>query len=165
MGGQHIPTVNGSTCPTCNTEFVATRKGKRFCSRKCQKNSSRGPQDNKNSRASRKRNSDHYNLSYSLAETYYQTPPQHRLGYLKQLVDVARSPETSRDKHIRNVLTHKALTYPDRREQRLFYRGKPFTYCTISELVNRYCKRFLLASSRTVLTSPHFNEPDTGEIV
>lgn len=169
MEEQHIPSANGSTCPRCKTEFVATRKDKKFCSRSCQKKSSnnatRGPRDNKTSRTSRKRNEQHFSLSYSLAETYYNTPPQERLGFLKELVDAARFPESPRDKHIRNVLTHKALMYPDRREPSLFYRGMPFTYCTISELVNRYCKRFLLASSRTVLTSPHFKEPDTGEIV
>jgi hypothetical protein len=161
--------ANGKCCLLCKSPFEATRKDKRFCSRKCQKKSSnnaaRGPQDNKTSSVSRKRNEQHYNLSYSLAETYYTTPPQERLGFLKELVDVARFTESPRDKHIKNVLTHKALTYPNRQKKNLFYRGMPFTYCTISELVNRYCKRFLGASSRTVFTSPHFKEPDTGEVV
>lgn len=155
------------SCPTCETEFVATRKGKRFCSRKCQKRSSenaaRGPRTNSLSPAARKRNEAHYSLSHSLCEAFYKTPPQQRLGFLKDLVDRARNPASQYDRAVKNVLTHKQLTYPDRQDRSLFYRGKPFTYCTISELVNRYCKALLGASSKTVLTSPHFKE-NTGEI-
>jgi len=157
------------SCPACQTDFVATRKDKRFCSRACQKksseNSARGPRTNALSSDARQRNRQHYSLSHSLCETYYNTPPQQRLGYLKGLVDSAREPANQQDKAIRNVFTHKALAYPNRHEKSLFYRSQPYTYCTISELVNRYCKRFLGASSKTVLTSPHFKEPATGEVI
>lgn len=161
------PVVTNS-CPACKADFVATRKGKRFCSRKCQKrtsqNAARGPRTNRASPTSRKRNEAHYSLSHSLCEGFYKTPPQHRLGFLKDLVDRARQPASQYDKAIKNVLTHKQLTYPDRQDRSLFYRGQPFTYCTISELVNRYCKKLLGASSKTVLTSPNFKE-NTGEIL
>jgi len=156
------------SCPACKTDFETARKGKRFCSRPCQKrstqNAARGPRTNALSPTSRRRNEAHYGLSHSLCKAFYKTPPQLRLGFLKDIVDKARYPTCQHDKAIKNVLTHKALTYPNRHDKTIFYKGLPYTYCTISELVNRYCKRLLGASSKTVLTSPHFTE-NTGEIL
>jgi hypothetical protein len=94
-----------------------------------------------------------------LAAHLYGLPPHERLGFMKLLVDAARS----FDCQLRSIFTDPKLLRPDRNEPWWFHRRSPRVYLTISQAAHRYCKKFLKAGIRKVL-SPDFQEPETGEI-
>ena len=97
-------------CPTCTEEFAPRRKNQKFCSRPCQKNSSReGRTAEYKSRSAR-----HYDRAANLAATLYSCPPSERLGLMK---DILTRSET--DAALRNILTDlKLLKEPLRADDR-----------------------------------------------
>lgn len=153
----NIPTPR--VCPICQAHFMQRRKDAQFCSRSCQKNSARGPRTIRESPAERRRNSDHYSRTMELAAHLYGLPPHERLGFMKQLVDAARS----HDSQLRSSFTDPKLLRAGRKEPWWFYRRSPRVYLTISQAAHSYCKKFLNAGIRHVL-SPKFQEPETGEV-
>lgn len=148
-------------CPVCLSTFPATRPNKVYCSKKCQQNASRGPRNRFESLEERKRNQNHYGRARWLAVGLYQTKPEERLGYMKQLVDSARSG----DAQLRNIFTDHKLLHPDNNERWLFYRNCPGQYKTISQAADLYCKKYMYAKGgiREVLRKDYI-DPPTGEV-
>ncbi|WP_224503711.1 hypothetical protein [Celeribacter litoreus] len=95
-----------------------------------------------------------------MAERLYTMPPGQRLGYLNDIVDLARSGVSPRT---RKVLTMPALLKPDATRRSLFWRNSPKTHLTISQAANRFCWRVWNASVKDVVRgiAP---EPPTGEV-
>jgi len=95
-----------------------------------------------------------------LAEEYYALPPQERLGNLKNMIELARA----QPGRLRSLLVNRMLLKPSRSNKRLFVRRLPYNYFTISELADRYCRRFWNAGVHDVLFG-RVEEPPTGEVL
>jgi hypothetical protein len=152
--------VTTKICPKCSDIFIVRRRDAQFCSRKCQRNSSRGPRTIQHSPTERRRNQDHYCRALQLAADLYSTPPNQRLGFIKDLIDAARS----NDSQLRSIFTDPKLLFPNRNEPWWFYRRCPSSYCTISQAADRYCRKYMGSGVREVV-SPNYSEPETGEVL
>ncbi|WP_416915638.1 MAG: hypothetical protein ACMUJJ_01020 [Roseicyclus sp.] len=119
------------------------------------------PANASNSVTIRRDQAELFDLAMRLAEGLYSLPPVDRLGYLKDVVDVARSGESAK---VRKILTFPDLLYPDRNEERLFWRRSPSVYCTISQAADRYCRKFWNAGVVDVVRGL-VPEPPTGEVL
>ena len=85
-------------------------------------------------------------------------PPAQRLGYMKSLIDLARSGE---DIRLRDILSNYKLLHPHPiNDTHLFYRGNR-VYLTIAQEASRYCKRFWKANVKDVVYG-RAPEPPTG---
>ena len=110
-----MPDKPEATCPECGAIFPA-RSNKRFCSASCRKASSqkkrraKTPVNATHSKQCRRDQHELFNLAMRMAETLYTMPPFERLGYLEEIVQLARS---GRCKKTKKVLTMPALLYPD----------------------------------------------------
>jgi hypothetical protein len=155
-----------SICPQCGASFEL-RSNKRFCSPTCRKlysqqqARSERPANASSSPSIRREQGELFDLAMRMAERLYTLPPGERLGYLKDVVDLARS---GRCPKLRKILTFPNLLYPDRENKGLFWRRSPSTYCTISQAADRYCWKFWGAGVADVVKgiAP---EPPTGEVL
>lgn len=92
------------TCPICDTVFIKDRSNKKYCSRKCQVNSSRGPRTVEEC-PSQRRYQETFEGSYSeLSRNFYDTPPQFRVEYMERLLQEGR-----RLVSVKRILTRKAV--------------------------------------------------------
>lgn len=153
------------TCPHCGGRFPF-RRNKRFCSATCRKLNSQQqarslrPANASNSRSIRRDQEELFDLAMRMAERLYTMPPGQRLGYVKEVVDLARS---GRCPKVRKVLTLPALIRPDKSRKGLFWRRSPATYCTISQAADFYCRKFWGAGVVDVVRGVA-SEPSTGEV-
>lgn len=154
------------TCPVCLTVFPY-RSNKTYCSPKCRKSSSQKerrksrPANAANSRSVQRHQEEVFELAMRMAERLYTMPSGERLGYVKEVIDFARSglsPIT------RQVLTMPKLLRPNPEEKHLFWRRCPVSYCTISQAADRYCRLFWKAGVVDVVRGKA-PEPPTGEVV
>ena len=95
-----------------------------------------------------------------MAETLYRMPPDQRLGYIEEIVQLARSGNCPQ---LRKILTMPALIRPDPEKTHLFFRGSR-TYCTISQAADRYCRFSPWKAGVTDVVRGNVPDPPTGEI-
>ena len=153
------------TCLKCGTSFKF-RSNKKFCTATCRKLHSQqraratSPANADNSPSIRREQAELFDLARRMAEHLYTLPPSERLGYVKDLVDLARSGASPK---VKKVLTMPALLNPDHQGFRYSWRRNPHSYLTISQAAERYCRRFWGAGVVKVVKgiAP---EPPTGEV-
>lgn len=80
-------------CPKCQTQFTPKRSNQKYCSKECQKKSSRNT--NRGSRTIEQKDRDrlHYDRARRFAEMVYYVPVDERLGAMKAIIDSAHWPE------------------------------------------------------------------------
>jgi predicted nucleic acid-binding Zn ribbon protein len=153
------------TCPHCGDEFPF-RSNKKFCSPSCRKLSAQRDQRKKqpvnatNSPDEKRKQHEVFELAARMAETLYSMPPFQRLGYIEEVVQLARSGNCPR---VRQILTMPALIRPNPDKKHLFPRGCR-SYCTISQAADRYCLISPWNSGVAAVVRGKVSEPPTGEI-
>ncbi|UYP68591.1 hypothetical protein OIU14_02315 [Thalassobacter stenotrophicus] len=159
-------TPSSTTCPYCGDEFLL-RSNKKFCSPSCRKLSAQQEQRKKqpvnaaNSPTERRKQYEVYELASRMAETLYSMPPAQRLGYIEEIIQLARSGECPR---VRQILTMPALIRPNPDKKYLFRRGCK-SYCTISQAADRYCRSSPWNAGVAAVVRGEVPDPPTGEIV
>ncbi len=158
-------------CLNCGDMFKY-RANKTFCSPKCRmshhkaqiRETSKGSgrvSSNKMTIEEVRNREEEYALLHVLAEKLYTLKPSQRLGYIEDILQIAK---VQRGGLLRRVLCNKTFIYPNPNKTRLFYRQSPKSYCTFPQACNRY-----------LMTSPHkcyledflrvVPEPSTGEVL
>ena len=154
-----------SECPECGTTFPY-RSNKRFCSSSCRKAESQkrqrktNPVNAKNSPTTRREQHEVYELADRLAETLYSLAPAERLGYIEELVQLARSGDQPK---LRKIMTNPAFIRPNPQDTYLFWRGTS-AYCTIAQAADIYCRYSPWQASVTKVVRGQVPEPPTGEV-
>ena len=147
-------------CPHCGHTFKY-RTNKKFCSDNCRKRNNEGTNNSFLRKTKRRDNAMLFDRAMRLAEGLYTLPPIQRLGFVKDLIDVARQGE---DAQLRDILSNHRLLHPNpKTETHLFYRGSR-NYRTIAQVASNYCKMFWKANVRDVVYN-RVQEPPTGEVV
>jgi len=154
------------TCPVCSDVFIPKRRDQKYCSPRCRtqkyqrEDRGKNPKNAKVSPSVRKENHEQRQRARELAETLFGIPPCERLGFMKTLIDAARS----HDADLRSIFTDPTLLMASPDEPRLFHRRCPWTYRTISQAGNAYCRKFWNASVSEVVRG-NAPEPQTGEVL
>lgn len=127
------------TCPICSVEFEQTRKDKKYCSRKCQKNASARGLRTVEKSPSQRRYQETFDGSYSdLGVNFYETPPAFRVEFMERLLREGRRLAAAR-----RILTRKAAfwSYGDRGMlpiQQVFYHYCKEVYgMTVKEILDK----------------------------
>ncbi|MCO8145338.1 hypothetical protein NHN26_08880 [Rhodovulum tesquicola] len=153
------------SCRGCGTAFRPRRSNQLSCSKTCRdkvaKRKARRitPANSLCSPTKRRANLELLDRARRLAEILYTLPPRERLGFVKTLVDQARTG----DGKLREVLTNRFILRPETDMRSLFHRGSPRSYLTIAQAANEYCWRFWNADVRSVVYGL-VSEPETGEV-
>jgi len=108
--------------------------------------------------AKRRENAELYDRAKRLAEMLYLTPPMERLGFMKDLIDVARAEQ---DAQLRDILSNQTLIKLNWSDKQKYLHRNCSDYCTISQAASNYCKRFWRANVRDVVYG-RTPEPPTG---
>lgn len=137
-----------TACPSCNTVFIPKRSNRKYCSRACQRsttrNASRGDRSNEN----KHRSWQHYERADRLKEMVYATPPQERLGMMKHILECI-----PHDAGLRNILTDPELhMQPPRRDNRL----------NIAKAANAYTQKFFDLSIKRYIKAVRSGEEPEG---
>jgi len=154
-----------AVCPVCNKNFIKKRRDQESCSTRCRKQKYQkrdrinNPKNSQSSYAVKMRNMRQRIRARELAATLFGIPPCERLGFLKTLVDAARS----HDADLKSIFTDQTLLRASPNEPWLFHRRCPWSYPTISQAGNAYCRKFWNASVTEVVKG-NVPEPDTGEV-
>ena len=155
-----------TTCPECRLDFPC-RSNKKFCSAGCRKASSQRvrrqeqPVNAANSPTTKRDQREIFELAVRMAEALYTMPPGQRLGYIEEVVQLARSGQCPQ---LRKILTMPILIRPDPNKKYLFYRGKTH-FCTISQAADRYCRSSPWNAGVADVVRGNVPEPPTGEII
>ncbi len=158
-------TPSSVSCPACGNDFLY-RSNKKFCSASCRKASSQRdrrkqrPANAANSRSIRREQHEIFELADRMAETLYTMPPGQRLGYIEEIVQLARS---GRCPQVRKILTNPDLILPNPDKKHLFYRGCR-SYCTISQAADRYCRNSSWSAGVAEVVRGEVPDPPTGEV-
>ena len=83
-----------------------------------------------------------------------------RLGFMKDLIDIARA---GQDAQLRDILSNQTLIKLSWSEKQKCLHRKSSDYCTISQAASNYCKRFWKADVRDVVYG-RAPEPPTGVV-
>ena len=152
-------------CIRCESEFELTRKDRKFCTSSCRsrhgqdKARRESPVNSSSSKAKLRENMELFNRVLALTEQYYKTPKPERLGYLRDLVAIARAGETK----TRAVLANRYLVYIKDPKLKSMIRRHGFPE-PIGRIVDKYCRHFWGASGREVVIG-FAPDPPTGEII
>ncbi|WP_435669654.1 hypothetical protein [Maritalea sp.] len=154
-----------SICPTCEAEFTPRRSNQKYCSENCRKaNYQRkdrltNPKNSWGSPTKRYDNRILFDRTMLMTEKLYSMKPSERLGYIKGLIDEARSGNSD----LREILTNKYILGAGPEQMRLFWR-QCRAYPNIVKCANSYCRKFWNAGVIDVVKgiAP---EPETGELV
>ena len=147
-------------CLHCGHTFKY-RSNKKFCSDNCRKRNNEGTNNSFLRKTKRRDNAMLFDRAMRLAEGLYTLPPIQRLGFVKDLIDVARQGE---DAQLRDILSnYRLLRANPKTETHFFYRGSR-DYRTIAQVASNYCKRYWLAEVKDVVYN-RVPEPPTGEVV
>ena len=153
-------------CPKCGKAFYG-RSNKMFCSSKCRKLFSQQairtttPVNSKNSKCQKREQYELFDKALRLAEILYTLPPCKRLGFMENLILMARS---GAHPQLKQILTMPALLQATHKNKTLFWRRAPANYRTISQAANNYCKRFWKRNVIFVMNNPDY-QPNTGEFI
>jgi len=154
------------TCPNCGTAFPF-RSNKTSCSTRCRKASSQRerrkalPANAANYRSIKKDQHEVFELAMRMAETLYTMGPFDRLGYLEEVVQLARTGQSSK---IRKILTSPTFLRPNPFKKHLFYRGMR-SFSTISQAADRYCRMSPWNAGVVQVVRGEVPDPPTGEII
>ena len=80
-----------TTCPKCGEGFTPARSNQKFCSRGCQKNTTRGPRTVGESPEERQRQAARSGRLKGLSDAFFETPPQYRAAFMVALITEARA--------------------------------------------------------------------------
>ena len=158
-------TPSFTTCPHCGVEFPF-RSNKKFCLPSCRKLSAQHDQRKKQpvnaatSPAEWRKQHEVFELAERMAETLYSMPPFKRLGYIEEIVQLAKSGDCPK---VRQILTMPELIYPNPQEKHLFLRGDR-SFCTISQAADRYCRISPWNAGVADVVRGKVPDPPTGEI-
>ncbi len=143
-----MPIADISECPACGTPFNRKRSNQIFCSRPCQRktsrNSARGDRTVEHSR----RSSKHYERAARLTEMIYSTPPKQRLGMMQHILSF-----TPNDASLRSILTDPVyLKELPRADNRM----------NISKAANAYTQKFFGLSIKLYLEAACAGKQTSG---
>jgi hypothetical protein len=96
-----------------------------------------------------------------MAETLYTMGPFDRLGYLEEVVQLARTGQSSK---IRKILTSPTSLLPNPTKKHLFYRGMR-SFSTISQAADRYCRMSPWNAGVVQVVRGEVPDPPTGEVI
>ena len=153
-------------CPKCGKAFYG-RSNKKFCSHKCRKLFSQQtirattPVNSKNSKCKKREQYELFDKALRLAEMLYTLPPHERLGFMENLILMARS---GKHPKLKQILTMPTLLKDNCENELLFWRQTPANHRTISQAANNYCKRFWKRNVIFVMNNPEY-QPNTGEVI
>ena len=147
------------TCINCGTSFISTRKDRKYCSDNCRKDFSRLPQNSLSSASKARQNAVFFDTARRLGDRLYDLPPTARLGYMKELIDMARAGNTQ----LREILSNWKLRHPDPENERWMFPRSNRVYSTIAQAAQAYCWKFWRANVDDVVYD-RVDEPPTGEI-
>ena len=143
-------------CPNCNAK-VSGRANEIYCSSNCKKRATETKRNSLFSPSKRRENQEFFDRALRLAEELYKTLPANRLGFMKDLIDYAR---TGEDFVLRNILCNPMLLKPKAYGQPYLFYGKSRSNLTISQAASNYFKRFWRANIKDVVFC---NVPEPGE--
>jgi len=146
-------------CKYCETEFMPRRRDMVFCSTNCRVYSSRPKQNSQNSRDKARKNYELFDTAMRMGERLYSLPPFERLGYLKELIDDARSGNTQ----LREILSNYKLLHPDPENESWMLPRRSREYSTIAQAAHLYCWKFWGADVGDVVYN-RVPEPEDGVI-
>jgi hypothetical protein len=145
------------TCPRCSA-LVQGRRNKIYCSPNCRKRHKEIKRNSFSSVSKRRENTEFFEKAKRLAEQYYNIPPGQRLGYLKNLIDLARSGE---DMKLRDILSNYKLLHPHPVDDKHLFHRENRANGTIAQEASKYCKRLWKADVKEVVYGKA-PEPPTG---
>jgi hypothetical protein len=154
-----LPNSKLRLCKHCECQFEARRKDKVYCSTKCRVYSSRPIQNSEHSNAKKRKNAEFFDTALRMAERLYSLPPFERLGYLKDLIDEARSGNTK----LREILSNYKLLHPHPKNEKWMFPRKSRAYSTIAQAAHGYCWLFWKADVYDVVYN-RAPEPEDGVI-
>lgn len=134
-------------CPGCSATFMPKRSNQNYCSRECQRRTSRNATRGNRSTENRQRSWRHYERADRLSEMIYNAPPQDRLGVMKHILDFI-----PHDAGLRNILTDRELHMkPPRADSRM----------NIAKAADAYTQKFFgLSIKRYIKTIRARQEPE-----
>jgi len=94
-----------------------------------------------------------------MAERLYSLPPCERWGYLKDLIDEARSGNTK----LREILSNYKLLHPHPQNDKWMFPRKSRAYYTIAQAAERYCW-FFWGFGVVKVVYNRVPEPDDGVV-
>ena len=154
-----FPNSKDRRCPRCGT-LVSGRPNKIYCSGNCRKRHRECKRNAALSMAKRRENAELYDRAKRLTEMLYLTPPMERLGFMKDLIDIARA---GQDAQLRDILSNQTLIKLSWSDKQKYLHRNRSDYCTISQAASNYCKRFWKANVREVVYG-RAPEPPTGVV-
>lgn len=146
-------------CKHCECQFEARRKDMVYCSANCRVYASRSIQNSQNSPTKRRTNYELFDTAILMGDRLYSLPPFERLGYIKGLIDNARSGNTK----LREILSNYKLLHPDPENERWMLPRRCPEYSTIAQAAHLYCWKFWCADVRDVVYC-RVPEPDDGVV-
>ena len=152
-------TIRDRRCPRCGAA-VTGRPNKIYCSANCRKRHKEIKRNSVLSMAKRRENTELYDRAIRLTEMLYSIPPQERLGFMKDLIDLAR---LGGDAQLRDILSNQTLIKLAWDEKKRFLQRNHNDYCTITRAASNYCKRYWCANVRDVVYG-NAPEPPTGVV-
>ena len=99
-----FPNSKERRCPRCGTS-VSGRPNRVYCSSNCRKRHTEGERNATFSMAKRRENTELYDRAKRLTEMLYLKPPLERLGFMKDLIDIARA---GSDAQLRDILSNQS---------------------------------------------------------
>jgi hypothetical protein len=102
---------------------------------------------------------EHFDTALRLAEMLYTLTLNERLGFIKGLIDLARSGVPK----LKSILTNPEILYAPMSKKAMFFRRQPDWYMTIAQAADAYCWKFWGASIVDVMRG-NAKEPETGEV-
>ena len=154
-----FPNSQDRRCPRCGTP-VSGRPNKIYCTANCRKRHREGKRNAALSMVKRRENAELYDRAKRLTEMLYLTPPLERLGFMKDLIDIARA---GKDAQLRDILSNQILIKLSWSDKQKYLHRNCSDYCTISQAASNYCKRFWKTNVRDVVYG-RAPEPPTGVV-
>ena len=142
----NFPNSQDRMCPRCGT-LLAGRPNKIYCTANCRKGHREGKRNAALSMAKRRENAELYDRAKRLTEMLYLTPSLKRLGFMKDLIDIARA---GKDAQLRDILSNQTLIKLSWSDKQKYLHRNSSDYCTTSQAASNYCKKFWKANVRAV---------------
>ena len=146
-------------CKHCEGQFEARRKDMVYCSANCRVYASRPIQNSQHSPAKARKNYELFDTAMLMGERLYSLPPFERFGYIKDLIDDARSGNTK----LREILSNYKLLHPNPENESWMFPRRCRQYSTIAQAAHIYCWKFWNADVGDVVYC-WVPEPDDGVV-
>lgn len=142
--------MNDTECPACSKYFTPARSNQLYCSRDCQKKSTRNASRVFRHLENFARDELEAVRARDLWDILYKTPPDERLGVMKDILEAAHH-----DGGLRNILTR-----PELLSDGPYSAGRG--RMNIAKAADAYCKKFLQMSVRSYIR--HVRAELTGKV-